>query len=305
MTEDRRREENDRGLHWIVTDSGLGGLSICARMEQNLRLSGSPRDVRLTYFNAWPDPRGGYNSLPDMQSRADAFNTVLACMGRLEPDRIVLACNTLSILYGLTEFSRASSVPAIGIVDAGVSLFSEAMRAHPDAPILLIGTRTTVESNVHRRGLLSGGIEPGRIHAHACHGLAAAIEKDLDGPAVAELAAACLSSACREIPAGDLLLLGLCCTHYGYVEDRIRSTTERISGRQVLVLDPNLRLADRATRAEAGKTAGPAGCAVDVRVISKVALDDNQRRLIAGKVEPVSAVTARALLTYVCDPDLF
>ncbi len=295
----------DDKLHWIVTDSGLGGLSICARIESNLRLGGPGRDVRITYFNAWPDPRSGYNSLPDMQSRADAFNKALVRMGQFEPDQIVIACNTLSILYGLTPFSRATRVPVMGIVDAGLDLFLEAMRARPDAPIVLMGTRTTIESNVHRGGLVRNGIPAERIFVQACHGLAAAIERDPDASTVAELTEHCLSAACGRLPRGGTLFVGFCCTHYTYIGGAIRLAAERLSGRQVLILDPNLRLADRATVGEIGGSLEPARRGVEVEVISKVELDDNQRRLIARRVEPVSAVTAHALLSYSRDPDLF
>ena len=305
MIEDREQLRNRNGRHWIVTDSGLGGLSICARIERNLRLGGPGRDVRITYFNAWPDPRSGYNSLPDMQSRADAFNKALVRMGQFEPDQIVLACNTLSILYGLTTFSRATRVPVMGIVDAGLDLFLEAMRSHRDAPIVLMGTRTTIESNTHRGGLVRNGIPAERIFVQACHGLAAAIERDPDASTVAELTEHCLSEACGRLPRGGTLFVGLCCTHYNYIGDAIRLAAERLSGRQVLILDPNLRLADRATGGETRGSLEPAGRVVEVEVISKVELDDNQRRLIARRVEPVSAVTALALLSYSRDPDLF
>ncbi|MCK7482305.1 MAG: hypothetical protein M0C28_38050 [Candidatus Moduliflexus flocculans] len=51
----------------VLTDSGLGGLSICAGLEQPAaghRPAKAPSD--LVYVNAWPDARHGYNDLPDM-----------------------------------------------------------------------------------------------------------------------------------------------------------------------------------------------------------------------------------------------
>ena len=62
--------------HLVVTDSGLGGLSICAALERRLRAEGR-RSVRLTYVNAWPFEGRGYNDLPDLRARAEVFDRAL------------------------------------------------------------------------------------------------------------------------------------------------------------------------------------------------------------------------------------
>ena len=305
MNKGRHPLRRDWHRHWIVTDSGLGGLSVCAEIERNLRNAGTGHNLHITYFNAWPDPHSGYNSLPDMQSRADAFNHALVRMDQLGPDRIIIACNTLSILYGLTRYSRNTPVPVLGIIEAGVDLFSEALVTDPAASILLIGTRTTIESQAHRDGMIRKGTRAERIATHACHGLAAAIEKDPGSAAVTELLETCLSGACSTIPSGVRLHVGLCCTHYTYVKEAIRSTMERLYRSPVRILDPNQRLADRAVASLSGEPAESSPGVPTVAVLSKVELDDNQRRLMAGQVEDVSAITARALLSYTRDPDLF
>jgi hypothetical protein len=64
--------------HVVITDSGLGGLSVCAALERGLRLAAEPRGVRLTYVNAWPYEDRGYNDLPDEEARARVFDSALA-----------------------------------------------------------------------------------------------------------------------------------------------------------------------------------------------------------------------------------
>jgi len=86
----------------------------------------------------------------------------------------------------------------------------------------------------------------------------------------------------------------------------------------VRALDPNLSLVgglmaddgllDRAPGLESGagearRSGSESG--VTVELISKVELDETARRGIARLIEPVSAVTARALLSYSRVPDLF
>jgi glutamate racemase len=304
------------GTRIVITDSGLGGLSICAALERGLRAAGPRRDVCLTYVNAWPFEDRGYNDLPDEAARARVFDGALARMAEMRPDRILIACNTLSILYDRTAFSRRPAAAVHGIVEAGVELFARALGEDAASSILLVGTKTTIESGAHREGLERRGVDPARIAAVSCHGLAGAIERDVDGTRAAELVGACASAAAEAAPPGDPLLLGLCCTHYGYVAARLAGALARATGRTVRALDPNVALVTRLL-ADAGFVEGGTGAAgeapaassmpgiVSVELISKVTLAEAARRGIARLVEPVSAPTAAALLSYVLVPDLF
>ncbi|MCX6550110.1 MAG: aspartate/glutamate racemase family protein [Acidobacteria bacterium] len=287
----------------MITDSGLGGLSICAAIERAWRVSGGSGLLRLTYINAWPFEDRGYNDLPDMPARADVFDRALARMLGWRPDRILIACNTLSIIYRLTAFSRSPGVPVHGIIDAGIDLFVESLSAEPASAILLLGTKTTIESGVHREALVARGIDPARITAVHCHGLAGAIEKDPDSAAVGDLIETCAARAAAATAAGRPVFAGLCCTHYGYVADRLRAALEPRLGAPVRCLDPNARMVADLARGSQGPETG--GGTTAVEVVSKVTLDAAAREGIGRLVEPVSAATARALLSYSRVPDLF
>lgn len=304
-----------RDLHVVITDSGVGGLSVCAEVERQLRSRPAAARIRVTYFNAWPDQASGYNDMPDIRARAEVFDRALASMSRLGAHRIVIACNTLSIVYGLTRFATAPTVPVHGIVDAGVALFGEALGADPQGSIVLFGTKTTIESGVHRQKLIAQGIEAARIVAVACHGLARAIETSVDGGAVRDFIDDAARRARQAAPSGRRLYMGLCCTHYTYVRDEMRASLERECGRTVQTLDPNARLADEVVRtivADAAATGGTRSDAtprdlagVAVTVVSKVILDEEKRRLMAARLGPISPVTAGALVAYTHVPDLF
>jgi glutamate racemase len=110
-------------------------------------------------------------------------------------------------------------------------------------------------------------------------------------------------------PAGESLFVGLCCTHYGMVADRIRTALARRTARAVDVLDPNDRLVSDVvprllSRAEATATA-PGTWAGAVGMVSKVELPEGKREAMAGLLEPVSPATAIALRAYVHVPELF
>jgi len=297
-------------VHLVITDSGLGGLSICAGVDRTLRRSGGGLDLRITYVNAWPEEGRGYNDLPDMPARAAVFERALRRIDSMQPAMILIACNTLSILYELTEHGGRADVPVLGIIDAGVDLFEETLRARPTSSVVLVGTRTTIESGVHRERLLRRGISPGRVTSVSCHGLATAIEAAPRGPEVSARIDTCADRAGAAAAPGDLLYVGLCCTHYGMVADRLRSAVAQRTGRTVDTLDPNerlvsvvaTRLLDRQLRL---REPGGASRDVPIDVISKVTLADSKRRNVADVLEPISPATACALRSYRHVPDLF
>jgi glutamate racemase len=292
-------------MHILVTDSGLGGLSVCAGIERRLRQTGRVPGVRLTYFNAWPEEGLGYNSIADVPSRVRMFDRALMRMDQLKPDRILIACNTLSVLYPLTDYARTASVPVQGIIDAGVELFYDALTTDPAGCIVLLGTKTTIESGVHRDRLVLMGITPERIASVSCHGLATAIEANPAGQTAAYLVETCAAAACRANPLARPSYAGLCCTHYGYVADEIRAAMERHCSTTVHTLDPGYRLVRDLDLVAATEAVAAAWTGVVVAVMSKVELPNDTRRAIAQRIAPVSEPTAQALLSYLHAPDLF
>jgi glutamate racemase len=296
-------------VHLVITDSGLGGLTICAGIERALRRTGGPGPVRCTYLNAWPEQGRGYNDLPDMAARAAVFDRALCSIDRLQPDLLVIACNTLSIVYEHTTHCRETRLPVRGVVDAGVSLFMEALRREPTAALVLLGTRTTIDAGVHRDRLLGLGIAPARVSGASCHGLATAIERGPRSEATAALIDACADRAAAVRPDGAPLFVGLCCTHYGMVADRLRAAVQARVGARVETLDPNAQLVQEVVASlpttGGGDRPGVGGAPIAVRVVSKVSLDDAQRQGVAAILEDVSPATAAALLACAHVPDLF
>ncbi len=289
----------------VLTDSGLGGLSICAELEKRLRNAPGKQAVRLVYVNAWPDALSGYNDLPDAASRAAVLDKALTAMTAFRPGLILLACNTLSVLYELTEFSRTPTIPVTGIIEEGVGLFRRALTEDPGGTLVLFGTRTTIESGQHVRRLTRSGIDARRVFSAACHGLAGAIDKDPDAPALAGLVEACVSRAVEGISAEGTLYAGLCCTHYSYVAGLFRESLERRVGTKVEILDPNAHLVRSLTSGMRNVRPKGAEADIEVEVVSKVELAEAQRRAVARRLEPVSARTARALIAYTHIPELF
>jgi glutamate racemase len=318
-------------VHLVITDSGLGGLTICAGIEQWLRRAGRGAGARLTYVNAWPEEGRGYNDLPGLAARAAVFDRALRRIDGLAPDRIVIACNTLSIVYEHTAHRWGPHAPVRGIVDAGVELFAEALGRAPDGALVLLGTRTTIDSGVHRDRLMALGVSGARVSGASCHGLATAIERGPASDATAALIETCAGRAAAVTGGGTPLFIGLCCTHYGMVGQRLRAAVQARTGGTVEVLDPNARLVadvvhdvvralppgrevlaplrqtgrrDTPEPGGGGQPAHPLAAPV-VRMLSKVALPAEQREAVAAMLEDVSPAAAAALRACEHVPDLF
>jgi len=291
-------------VHLVITDSGLGGLSVCAGIEHALREAVSRPTVRITYVNAWPEEGRGYNDLPDMVSRARAFDRALAAMDALRPDLIIIACNTLSIVYELTAHRTRAAVPVEGIVDAGVVLFAAALAESPEAALVLLGTKTTIASGAHRTRLVERGIDASRVGAASCHGLATAIERGPASDATAALIATCARGAAAAGPPGEPLFAALCCTHYGLVAGRLVAALREAAGRRVEALDPNRSLVEAVTRRILG--GAPAGQGtIALEMLSKVEIPREMRLGFAAVIAPLSRPTASALEACTHVPDLF
>ncbi len=287
-----------------ITDSGLGGLLICAGLERRLRDLPGPA-TRLVYVNAWPDAGHGYNDLPDIGARAAVFDRALAAIAALDPSLILIACNTLSVVYEATAFRRAPAAPVTGILEEGAWLFHEALTGDPEAVLALFGTRTTIGSGEHVRRLVALGVDPRRVIAEPCHGLAAAIDKDPDSPALAALIDDCVLRAAPRFPARSRLFAGLACTHFAYVSDGFRESFRRRAGAEVEILDPGTRLVEGLVRGLAAPPGEGRPRRVEVEVVSKVELPQAQRKAVSRRLEPVSPAVASALLAYRHQPGLF
>lgn len=304
------RQEN---LSIMVIDSGLGGLSVYALIAEGLRGNHPFNEVTLTYYNAWPEQHRGYNNLPDTAERIRVFDRALLGVTAYRPDIILIACNTLSVLYPQTGFSQRTELPVIGIVPFGVDLIHEKMGSDPDSQVIIFGTLTTIAADVHRQALLARGIAGRRLAAQACDQLAGAIESDPHSARVRQMIADCVDRSAVNLPSGQgPVYAALCCTHYGYSAVYFQQTLARhpavgAVGRTVGIIDPNQAMGDfllsRFTGNAPDRSGGSFG--LNLRVVSKITWSGDKLRVMAETVKPVSKAVAQALYGYHHNPELF
>ena len=223
----------------VVCDSGLGGLNIAGRFFSPRRAA---EPCELIYFNAYPEEGRGFNTLPDDRAREKLFRNVLEGIARFEPDLCLVACNTLSIVWENLKAYWRPAFPVSGIVDAAVEAMLDALANEPDASLLILGTKSTAASGLYPGRLTARGVDAGRIRSLGCPGLATLLESDPGAPEVeARIAAHAREARARFAVPPTKLLLGLCCTHFGFAAPLWRREFEREFGVPIGIVDPNDR----------------------------------------------------------------
>ena len=202
----------------IVCDSGLGGLNIAAHFFEHNTAEKEP--CELIYFNAYPEADCGFNKLPSDQAQEELFRNVFEGMKAFSPDLCLIACNTLSIVYERLKKWYTPAFPVAGIVDTAVESMFQALKKDPESSILILGTKSTVESGVYAERLISKGIEKSRIKGLACPGLATLIESDPQSVDVERNIAEYARQAAELFENNNLrLYCALCCTHFGFASE--------------------------------------------------------------------------------------
>ena len=294
----------------LVTDSGLGGLSVFADIASQLREKAPFEALKLVYFNAWPFPDKGYNHFPDMAAKAIVFNNALEAMASYAPDSILIACNTLSVIYPFTHFSRTTRALVTGIVDHGVNLIYEHLIQTPGSRVVIFGTPTTTDAKTHKKALVKMGIAPERIINQGCVNLAGKIERDPFGQEVAQMIEANAKQAASKLgPVKETVFAALCCTHFGYCSDLFSTCLARHTGQKVLSLNPNTRMGQlgqvwpgRNSEKKATQFPFPK---IEMEIVSRVEWEQTRITAYERLLKDISPQTVEALKQYTWNKDLF
>jgi len=287
----------------LVVDSGLGGMAICADIARNLPQKRHFKTVSLIYFNAWPEPYRGYNRLGSRKEQIETFDRALYGMQQFKPDFIMLACNTLSVLYPATDFHQYAMVPVVDIVDFGVNMMAKAVQKRDDQQLIILGTVTTIDSGVHRDRLMQKGIAADRIVQQPCDQLATAIENGPDSSLVADMVHKFMYAATLKInPSTEKVYAALCCTHFGYCQDQFQKKLSQLTGKTAIVLNPNHHMTNHFLFACEDRGFDTHQ---HIKVVSKIKWGSSKIRAISQQIAPVSSQTAQALCAYAYIPGLF
>ncbi len=288
-----------------VTDSGLGGLSVLAEAAARMKKSGTFEAADFIFYNALFSAEGGYNSLKTRGEKIAIFQSALGSLeNKYRPDLILIACNTLSVLYEKTSFSQRTKTPVVGIVGAGVDLIAERLRAAPDSSVIIFGTPTTISEGTHRQELEKAGFAAERIISQPCPELESYIERDSAGGDTELLISAFAGEALDKLPSPrPPVFASLNCTHYGYALPLWEAAFAGAGVKPAGILNPNSRMIDFLFAP--GRAGRFPGTRIAVRVISMVEISPERIGSIGRWLALTSPETADALTSYEHVSDLF
>ncbi|HEY6843185.1 MAG TPA: aspartate/glutamate racemase family protein [Thermoanaerobaculia bacterium] len=286
-------------MHILITDSGVGGLSVCAYAERFVRTHGFNEPVRLTFANAAPANDYGYNSMPDRQTKIATFDRFLNnVMERFAPDCIYVACNTLSVLMPDTPFVQSPPVPVKGIVETGVRLIVREL--DPRATAMIFGTQTTIDSGVYPRLLEQHGVDASRIVAQACPGLADTISEDREGSRTRAEIKRWVDAAIEKLRDSPPVVACLACTHYGYRKNVFTGALAD-AGICARVINPNERAVDDLFPSpEEGRFSN-----TEVQFVTRYAIPQTTIEALTFFLQNISPKTVESMQNFVHAPDLF
>jgi glutamate racemase len=289
-------------MHILITDSGVGGLSVVAYAERFVRTHGFSEPVRLTFANAAPANDYGYNSMPSREEKLSTFDRFLRNVTeRFAPDSIYVACNTLSVLLPDTPYFALAAIPIQGIVETGAGLLLRALEADPRSVAMIFGTQTTIDAGTYPRLLIERGVEPSRMVSQACPGLADTISEDREGTKTrAEIRGWVSAAISKMLNASAPVVACLACTHYGYRKDLFAAAFEE-AGIDATVVNPNESAVDDLFGPQTEGTHRD----VDVRFVTRYSIPDATVEALSYFLNEISPRTVAAMRNFEHLPDLF
>ncbi|MDF1558762.1 MAG: hypothetical protein P1P83_01010 [Bacteroidales bacterium] len=300
---DVRALYSSKEITLVITDSGLGGLAVMEDVSRRMKEAGCFRKVNLVFVNALFDEKTGYNALRTKKEKTDMFDSVLAAISRrYTPDAILIGCNTLSVLFDETSFSGSSKTSVIGIVNAGIELIGEKLKADPSSRVIIFGTETTIEENSHKNGLLAIGIAGERIVTKACPQLQSYIEQNPASEETEMLISIYMNEALEEVKEnGGDVYISLNCSHFGYSEELWLKAIRETGYPWGSVLNPNSSMGNVLTGEKCRRRYS--NTKISFLVVSGVEMPNAVT--IAGYFRENSPEIADALENYTLIPDLF
>jgi glutamate racemase len=283
-------------MHILITDSGVGGLSVCAYAERFVRTQGVKEPVRLTFANAAPENDYGYNSMPSKEVKIETFDRFLRNVtSRYSPDFIYVACNTLSVLLPDTPFFQKKILPAKGIIETAIA----SMMRELDGVAMIFGTQTTIDSGAYPRLLEERGVDASRIVTQACPGLADTISEDREGSKTKSEIKRWVASAMEKMrDRKSPVVACLACTHYGYRKDVFASALAE-AGVRAKVVNPNEGAVD-----DLFPTTG-ASHESEVQFVTRYAIPKTTIEALTYFLNDISPHTVAAMKNFIHVPDLF
>ena len=303
-------------MHIVITDSGLGGLSVCAQLIHLLKNYSAPENsdppscnLKITYVNAVPSNDRGYNKMSGKKEQIETFEKIISNTVRLiSPDNIFVACGTLSVLLNQIVPPEDKSVKIEGIVSMGIQLLVDSLQKNPRATAIIMATPTTVNNNTFQSELLNNGIPKNQIFAQSCPNLANEISNDPVGSKVEKRIQYWVKKSLQQLhgTTTEHLMVFLGCTHYIYHENMFKMAFINEGFSKLTVLNPNYAAAEKLKNFILKDQCMNSGVKNSflINFLTPYAIPEQEKITLNKLLTPISPETSQALINAQIVPEL-
>ena len=287
----------------LTTDSGLGGLAVTAELVERIKLEKHLEEAEIVFFNCRPSDEFGYDPLGSNEVRARVFSKALDAMyEKFRPDVIIIACNTLSAIYGMTEFSKVPPVPLVGIIESGVEEIFDLLTAKPELQMIMFGTPATVSSGAHKNILARKGIDPGRLHYQDCLNLPSVIVHGAESDNVKNMVGTFMKSG-AVMTQGKTFGISLLCTHFAYSVPVFYEAARKFKNFSGDIINPDRALINLFFKKYGSGKAAQTNVSVKCR--THTTISPEIREAVLPLLKKISPDTAQAFLEIYHTPNMF
>ncbi|GLS84894.1 glutamate racemase [Paraferrimonas haliotis] len=208
----------------LVFDSGVGGLSILAEIQQQI-----PNiDVHYVFDNA----RLPYGALDDNELISGCVELICKQAKAVGAGMIVVACNTASTLV-LPHLRKRLQRPVVGVVPA----IKPAAKVSRNNSIAVLATPATIRRD-YTLQLIQDHADQAQVSLYASTLLVELAERKLSGDAISLNR---LRHALTDVMGSDADTIVLGCTHFPILSNEIR----QVIGNDIELIDSGTAIAKR------------------------------------------------------------
>ncbi|MBL4825245.1 MAG: aspartate/glutamate racemase family protein [SAR324 cluster bacterium] len=308
--------QNYFSMNLVITDSGLGGLSVFAQLMRFLKdraSSGNSANLvdnlNITYVNAVPSNERGYNSMSGSTEQIETFDKILNNTKKLfMPDYIFVACGSLSVLLKELQFQSNAELKIDGILSIGNKQLLGSLNQNSKTTALIFATPTTIRAKTIQHELYKNGIAEKRIITQACPELATQISNDPEGSKVAESIRHWVRQALQKLTAdsNSPLIAYLGCTHYSYRESLFQDAFIQEGFSNITLLNPNLAAAEYLYKIVLQNQDSATILSKDISLSfsTPYPIPEQEIKTLSKLLNPISVETAEAFQNAIICPEL-
>jgi glutamate racemase len=298
-------------MKFLITDSGLGGLSMLARLVVLLeyqRINHPYFGIDIFYVNAVPRDNYGYNEMSTREEQIQIFNRILKNVDKIyDPNQVYVACGSLSAFLNKVPFVIENKEKIRGIGEIGKNLLEQMIHNHPLQPVFVFATPTTVKEGLYSLNKLINEEKSVMLVEQSCPGLASMISSNSDEKVIQNILYDFCQKALKSLKLDvnkfqsfrPIIFLG--CTHYSFRQELFIKVFKELGFQDVTLVDPIPEAASLLSKEPIlEKQEG----GIQIKFITPYHLPEKEKKTVFSMLNYISPLTGEAFLNGSIVPEL-